>query len=99
MTDKPKHTPGPWKAIAGSVFTESDSPCFEIVHGKYLTRSGTEDQRMADAHLIAAAPQMAEALLQLVNGCPCSKYIDNPHRECEDCKQGREALRAAGVRE
>ena len=62
MSGEMKHTPGPWTTIAGSVFTESDSPCYEIVHGNHLTRSGTEEQRMADARLIAAAPELLKAL-------------------------------------
>ena len=72
-----KHTPGPWK-----VFNLSDAyPGIEAVNGgrRYTIvvygdadeycgiRGDSPETRLANAHLIAAAPDLLEALKALVN--------------------------------
>ena len=52
----PAHTPGPWRAAGDHVFS---------VRGRLtVTRTvyGTEGERLANARLIAAAPELVEAL-------------------------------------
>lgn len=63
-----KHTPGPWKAeIDVSVKTVE-------AQGKTVAIVWDED----DATLIAAAPEMYEALVDLLDICEC----DNTDAEC-----------------
>lgn len=55
-----KHSPGPWKLheLTGGVFSGETQ-----VHGRHWSRAGEdEDVAMADARLIAAAPEMLELL-------------------------------------
>jgi len=53
-----KHTPGPWKTLAGDWDKEFDGYCrYTIQPLKMLT--------MADANLISAAPEMYAALAEL----------------------------------
>ena len=58
MTE-PKHTPGPWE------IREVDG-LFAIAHsGGWILESDDEQQDRADAKLIAAAPDLLEALREL----------------------------------
>ena len=59
MTDQPKWTPGPWRA------TTHDHPEQGVYAGYRIAKmTGGEIQRdRANAHLIAAAPDLARALL------------------------------------
>lgn len=69
-----KHTPGPWKTkISGG---ERDVFSVKDIHGHVLARvSGyaisaiTPEQRRANARLIAAAPDLLEALKKVVAMC------------------------------
>ena len=66
---KEKHatfTPGPWVAMGKAVYTESDNPAREILWGGHNTRSASDEEKKANARLIAAAPAMYEALANLV---------------------------------
>ena len=56
----PKHTPGPW---AVHTFTISGKEKLEV-----LDATGTNACVQANAHLIAAAPAMYEALRDLLQG-------------------------------
>ena len=55
----PKHTPGPW---AVHTFTISGKERLEV-----LDATGTNACVQANAHLIAAAPAMYEALVNIAN--------------------------------
>ena len=52
------HTPGPWVAMGKAVYTESDNPTREILWGGHNTRSASDDEKKANARLIAAAPEL-----------------------------------------
>ena len=54
-----KHTPGPWEACGKAVHAETGR---EIVFGGHNTRSGSDEEQRANARLIAAAPELLEAL-------------------------------------
>lgn len=56
-----KHTPGPWKECGGQV-VQAYAP-YDTIATTYDDRKATEDS--ANAKLIAAAPDMAEALLAM----------------------------------
>jgi hypothetical protein len=60
---KEKHatfTPGPWVAMGKAVYTESDNPTREILWGGHNTRSASDEEKSANARLIAAAPELLE---------------------------------------
>lgn len=64
MKDQPKHTPGPWKVTRNNMGVRSiDAPVCRL----WMLRSG---QGVANAHLIAAAPDLLEVLKALTT---------NPH--------------------
>ena len=60
------HTPGPWNTFTKmpGVYAESGR---EIVFHAHLSRSADESERLANARLIAAAPELLEALEELVS--------------------------------
>tara|TARA_R110002012_G_scaffold26529_2_gene86005 strand:+ start:501 stop:818 length:318 start_codon:yes stop_codon:yes gene_type:complete len=53
-------TPGPWIAMGKAVYTESDNPTREILWGGHNTRSASNEEKQANARLIAQAPAMYE---------------------------------------
>ena len=60
MSEKQTHTPGPWVAMGKAVYTESDNPTREILWGGHNTRSASDEEKKANARLIAAAPELFE---------------------------------------
>ena len=67
------HTPGPWVAMGKAVYTESDNPTREILWGVHNTRSASDEEKKANARLIAAAPDMYEACKLFEE---CMEFID-----------------------
>jgi hypothetical protein len=68
---KAKHTPGPWHHIGdGMVYAE---PSFDDVEARFICDTDTgqlarvSDEDKANAQLIAAAPDLLEALILLLN--------------------------------
>ena len=53
-------TPGPWVVMGKAVYTESDNPTREILWGGHNTRSASDEEKRANARLIAAAPELLE---------------------------------------
>lgn len=78
MSEAPKHTPGPWVALQNSrnihqvaawICTIGNNPGDPAV---FSTVFDTEKKyvfgdKLADAHLIAAAPEMLEALKEIAS--------------------------------
>lgn len=68
---KTPHTPGPWLSFkAGGVYSENGR---EIIFSAHNTRSGSAEEREANARLIAAAPELLEACrraLALIESLP-----------------------------
>jgi len=62
-----KHTPGPWKAHATG-FARSGSPEFEIHYSDDGECVAEIVHGEANAHLIAAAPELLEIARQVVEG-------------------------------
>ncbi len=83
-----KHTPGPWQAVT---FSDEHSPCIIDREGDgriaELTGNQTDEQTDANASLIAAAPELLEALRR------CIECLNGP---VSDLMTG-DALAAAGV--
>lgn len=68
-----KHTPGPWevKESCEPLSTGWNDPkCLVLVNGELLADLSFMDDgsHSANAHLIAAAPELLEALKDIVNG-------------------------------
>ena len=85
---KVKHTPGPWKISRCQLKkTEHSAPDMLIEHGNKTEHSpllcqvyaaGGEHPREANAKLIAAAPELLEALRDVLEMCkPCDDNPDN----------------------
>lgn len=62
MSNETKHTSGPWRVVQGCVVLTHHK--FPLGHQICSTRNAgvSEDEAKANAHLIAAAPEMLEAL-------------------------------------
>lgn len=52
------HTKGPWESSGTAVYAVEGR---EIIYGAHNTRGGTEEERKANARLIAAAPELLAA--------------------------------------
>lgn len=57
-----KHTPGPWGYLRYNHWNNPNLDCFEITYGEHGEAIADTVYEEADARLIAAAPQMLEAL-------------------------------------
>jgi len=91
-----KHTPGPW--MAGPMVGETDTIWIGNVDGyvAQVTRiDGLEPIDWADAHLIAAAPDLARALADLLADAVEMGLDDSP--VSGSLIAARAALRKAGV--
>lgn len=82
-----KHTPGPWIAKGDNVYEENEP-------GRIAkTCGGTDEQAAANARLIAAAPDLLEALkLQKCFQCDESEPDDEV---CDACRAKRAAIAKA----
>ena len=68
------HTPGPWATMLGTgVYSEGGR---EIVYWAHNTRSGDKAEQEANAHLIAAAPDLLKALKECRNAIQGGKPFD-----------------------
>lgn len=81
-----KHTPGPWKARRDSELDHEGKLRFEIYShkGEAITGWGCVRQTEANARLIAAAPEMLEALKDLMTFIPDS---GNPDSKIAICRK------------
>ena len=86
-----KHTPGPWK-IVGTIYTsikEISGPSFKVSAVLWATDLNEKDfqKRMADMCLIAAAPDLLEAL--------CYLYETNTGKTYEEWLEAMSVAEAA----
>ncbi len=69
-----EHTPGPWKCHSGMVWKADETEDgYPIARMERETPKTIPTERDANAHLIAAAPELLEAcedLLQALDNCP-----------------------------
>lgn len=92
------HTPGPWFIDVNTMFNKVFIMCKEnlpVNCGFIAEMADTNKNREADTNLIAAAPDMYDAL-----ECACDKYCigyagDNLVK-CEDCVINKALLKARG---
>ena len=90
MTDQPKWTPGPWRVLNDEAIkvASSDGSLATVTHIHLRGRRDTSEVE-ANAHLIAAAPDMAEALEKALN------FITNTESEMGETLPCGDAARAA----
>ena len=62
MTNETKHTPGPWKAVRNEVHVGGRRICAYVTSGASLGIGPDLERSYANARLIAAAPDLLEAL-------------------------------------
>lgn len=88
-----KHTPGPWKIWDGwgsSRFAPVVVDCIPDVDGKFVGNcichvAGTNEDREANARVIASAPEMLEALEYIRANCfiYCDSSMDIDNTACD----------------
>lgn len=66
MTTNTKHTPGPWRVLLGQPTLVEGPPREKWAPLVICNVGGTKPQDKANAHVIAAAPEMLEALRSIV---------------------------------
>jgi hypothetical protein len=74
-----KHTPGPWSAIGADVKTAG--PASRIICWAGIQSDVALDEVRANARLIAAAPDMLNALLDVL------EYWDDPDMSMSELKE------------
>jgi len=76
-----KHTPGPWKAFGCAVYQEDNWQDGANLGGKYICgirdTNNPTDERAANARLIAAAPELLDALTKLASAAARIVEDDN----------------------
>lgn len=81
------HTPGPWVVADGHYpsFKNVVGPSFKISAVMWATdlNEGDYEARTADLHLIAAAPDLLEALERLSDQCDRWRYLDQKITDAE----------------
>lgn len=90
-----KHTPGPWRDV-GDGYVEAQSAPLKFRSGwydsAYLT-ADSKDEWEANARLIAAAPELLEALEGLLEYCGGS--VADEHLDEDELKAARAAIAKA----
>lgn len=92
-----KHTPGPWHVeLGGFVYSKTKKVADVGLNGGYFaSRISAEPERTANARLIAAAPELLEALEALL--ADHEKYCE--HGSFESADAARAAIAKALVTE
>lgn len=90
-------SPAPWKVIP---YTLCGDICFANEETMFLSDRGIEPPKIADARLIAAAPDMYDALWDLLFGKTgyCNVCRGHELGNCKECDYGKAmaALEKAG---
>jgi hypothetical protein len=78
------HTPGPWEVLSRSIYQVDAIGGREVVHGNGIKGRDNNQEREANARLIAAAPELLAALKGLVGAHlstpgPRGVMLDVPH--------------------
>ena len=98
---KDQHTPAPWTWSGGSYALTGANhlPILEAVEGtiysEYSSDSAYVDCRPADAHLIAAAPELLEALEELTAGLYAGEGKTMPLIDGKEVAKARDAIAKA----
>lgn len=85
-----KHTPGPWKTEGWGNIIVNDSEGNTLC---LYPQGATHKQTQANAHLIAAAPELLEALIDLVN--VSENFPNELSKDHYSVKYAKEAIKKA----
>lgn len=77
-----KHTPGPWKLSGANTVHGADCIVAFVGTADEEVRRFSDERQSADAHLIAAAPDLLAACLAGLNKC---SYGCTPKESCGIC--------------
>ncbi len=72
-------SPAPWTALSGD---DGYRPCICDADGRYVLSYTGRKNRNADAALVAAAPELYEALRNLIEACGAVGYKDGGTAAC-----------------
>lgn len=93
MNDLQKHTPGPWEACERGDYEDFDGNSNVILGDDrriaVVQNNGSEEAE-ANAYLVAAAPDLLEALASLLRKVECGSAL-----HCSLCDQARAAIAKA----
>ena len=90
------HTKGPWMVSSNMVFRERPTGfAGDFICECYGPDERARDEDRANAQLIAAAPDLLEALADLVEKFGCGTAIE---LDCELCSAARKAIEKANGR-
>jgi len=70
-----KHTAGPWKAVEWSCHAPTTIKARDVIIAECSGHGRDADESLADSRLIAAAPEMLEALIAVMDVIP---FATNP---------------------
>lgn len=93
-----KHTPGPWKAVTSTekvldtVINEFGDPVCQLHNGALNFKP---DDIEANARLIAAAPDLLEALKVIAEGA--GRFSKDPITHAQNCIEDMKALAIAAI--
>lgn len=89
------HTPAPWHDDGYRIYAPTDAE--DKRNGRMIVEyKHVDDFNGADAPLIAAAPELYQALLRERNGTPCGPECAGGWRHCTECDRLlKEALKKA----
>ena len=88
-----KHTPGPWRLSGGNTVHSDEAKCIVAFVGtaNEEVREFSGARQLADAHLIAASPELLEALETLLTyGC-----VRCGMEHCERCQAAMDVVHKA----
>lgn len=75
-----QHTPGPWKTFRpyGTIYIKARLRGSTIQEVASCGPTETPEQQEANARLIASAPELLEALRELLDACKDAKFSSDP---------------------
>lgn len=82
--DTPKHTPGPWHAEGPDEFGDFNihTPAYRLAIGAAVSNMRPEDETVANANIMAAAPDLLEALKgMLAHSCVADSAAEDKDPE------------------
>ena len=91
---EPKFTKGPWYVYNNGFYLEITNECGQ--EAPIISISDIHDKNIANANLIAAAPDMYEALLDCCGECVDTFESDSA---CRVCSVGHALRKARGEKE
>ncbi len=87
------HTPGPWRHDGRFIHQEAERTETRVAYVYGVFGERTPDEQQANAHLIAAAPEMGKLLMQAIGLMPIGTGVLEKWR-----KEAIEVVEKAGLR-